>query len=742
MDQQAAVRVSTDPDRITTVEMDLPGKPVNTCSPQMLTELGQALDAIERDKPAGVIFASAKQRSFSAGADLFEIRKMSRETVAEYLKTGQDLFNRIAKLAMPTVAAINGDCLGGGMELALACRYRVAADETSINIGLPETKLGLIPSWGGTTRLPRMIGITKALPILLAGKTMPPRKAMKAGLVDEVVRPEALRAAAKRIAMSKPRVRRPAMFDRVAGSTTWLRNKILDKAHRTTQEQTYGNYPAPMKLLDVVRTGYERGFGAGLEAERTALVEASTTDAGRNLMRLFFLRQGSKKWTAEQINAKPRDIKYAAVVGGGTMGAGIVHSLIRVGIPVRLIEVDAKAMQAGLQRVRKLLDDDVAAGRMDKLAARHAMNRVAPSTDWTGLSLMDVVIEAVIEKMDLKSDVFAKLDKLTRADCVLASNTSSLRVGEMAQATQHPERVIGLHFFNPVPKMPLVEVVRGPQSDDQALATGVGLVNKIGKTPILVNDSPGFLVNRVLIPYLAESLVLATEGEPVPHIDDAMKRWGMPMGPFELLDEIGLDVAAYVLKSLSSKLPGQVTVPSGVEQAIQRGWLGKKSGRGFYVYNARKRNAKPKLNEELKLSSTGVSPVPDDAATHGRDARGTEIQNRLVLPMVNEAARCLEEDVTDSTDAIDLATVLGLGLAPFRGGLVNYANTVGAETIVKQLDELAAKHGPRFTPSELLRELAATHRPMAHLATMDRGPNSQNSNNHAQPEAKTAVHAS
>jgi 3-hydroxyacyl-CoA dehydrogenase/enoyl-CoA hydratase/3-hydroxybutyryl-CoA epimerase len=672
---QAAIRTTTDTDKVLTITMDLPGKPVNACAPQLLRELDDAIAQAERDKPAGVVFASAKARSFNAGADLFEIRGMSREQLAAYLSRGQALFTRIANLPMPTIAAINGDCLGGGFELALACRYRVAADDGSISIGLPEVKLGLIPAWGGTTRLPRTIGLTRALPILLAGKTMPPRKAQRAGLVDEVVRPEALTAAAKRIVTSGEDVRRPRWFDRTAARLSPLRSRVLNTAKRQTLQKTYGNYPAPMALLDVVRVGLERGVAAGLDAERNAILELANGHVGKNLLRLFFLRQGAKKRAVEKISAQPHDVKHAAVIGGGTMGAGIVHALIRAGIPVRLVEVNPPAVSAALGRIKRMLDDDVSAGKIDRLAARHALNRVSPTTDWTGLEMADLVVEAVAETIEVKREVFAKLDRLTRPGAVLASNTSSLRVSEMAQATLHPERVVGLHFFNPVPKMPLVEIVRAAHSDDASLATAVALTVRIGKTPVVVSDSPGFLVNRILVPYLAEALVMAGEGVPIGAIDEAMKRWGMPMGPFELLDEIGLDIAAHVVKSLSGAAPPPANVVAMFDRAKERGWLGKKSGQGFYVYpkSRRKRDVRPEVNDELLKPSAAA---PNDES----------IQRRLVMPMVNESARALKEGVTDSADTIDLATVLGLGLAPFRGGIMNFASSIDADQVMCRPD--------------------------------------------------------
>jgi 3-hydroxyacyl-CoA dehydrogenase/enoyl-CoA hydratase/3-hydroxybutyryl-CoA epimerase len=608
-----------------------------------------------------VIIASAKARSFNAGADLFEIKGMSPEEVKDYLAMGQAIFNRIADLSMPTVAAINGDSLGGGFELALACKRRVAADDTSINIGLPETKLGLIPAWGGTSRLPRLIGLTKALPILLAGKTMPPRKAAKAGLIDEAVRPEALMAAARRLAMSPTPRRKSRMFDRLATKGPILK-KVLESARTKTLETTHGNYPAPLRLIDVLQTSYTDGFDAGLAAERQAILDMTQTDAGQNLLRIFFLRQGAKKRAAEQVHAKPGEVKYAAVIGAGTMGAGIAHALIKAGIFVRLVEVNPQAAGAGLARIRKMLDDDLAMGKLDRIAARHVFNRVSPTTDWTGLELSDFVIEAVAEDIAVKREVFARLDRLCRPDCVLATNTSSLSVSEMAQATQHPGRVVGLHFFNPVPKMPLAEIVRGKQSDDQSLATAIGLAARIGKTPIVCNDAPGFVVNRILIPYLSESIVMAASGVPITTIDDAMKAWGMPMGPFELLDEIGLDIAMHVLESLHSDAATNGRVVATMKQAMDEKWLGKKTGRGFYVHGKKH----PPVNEELVATLRGdaTRSLPDE-----------EIQRLLLQPMITEMSHLLDEHVTDSADTVDLATVMGLGLAPFRGGLATYARS-------------------------------------------------------------------
>lgn len=711
--QLPTLRASMDADRIVTVLLDAPGKSVNSLTPAMIADLSTLLGELEEQKPAGVIFASAKKRSFIAGADLFEIRAMDRNAIEQFLRDGQTLFERIARLPMPTAAAINADCLGGGLELALACATRVAVNDGSISIGLPEVKLGILPGWGGTVRLPKLIGLPAALPLLLAGKTLPPRKAMKAGIVDELVRPEVLLDAVKRRLLQAARPRPIPLAHRLAVKVPALRRRIFAAAEAKTKDTTRGNYPAPLRMIDVIRTGIEHGPQAGMDAERAALEDLMETDAARNLVRLFFLRQGAKRAVFAPLHDKPADVSYAAVIGGGTMGAGIVHALARAGIQVRLIEVDPKAVSGALGRIRKMLEDDVASGRISTLEARHAMNRVSASCEWMGLKLADVVIEAVAEQIDVKQSVFEKLDRLTRPDAVLASNTSSLSIAEIAAATATPARVVGLHFFNPVPKMPLVEIVRAPQSDDRSLATAAALSLRLGKTPLLVKDAPGFLVNRVLIPYLAEAIRAATEGIPVPTIDRALKDWGMPMGPFELLDEIGLDIGLHVLESFGSKFGDYADTPAAMKRAIERGWFGKKSGRGFYLYDARRKSKDEALvNAELTALLTSGTPVV--SAIPGDQ----EIQWRLVLPMVNEAARLLAEGVTDSADAVDLGTVLGLGLAPFRGGLAHFADTVGSESLVETMRRLASQHGPRFAPAPLLSRLAAAHLRLSRFAEL------------------------
>jgi 3-hydroxyacyl-CoA dehydrogenase/enoyl-CoA hydratase/3-hydroxybutyryl-CoA epimerase len=645
------IKITYDADQIATIWFDVLGKSVNTLGPTTLAELSEAIDEIELKNPIGVIFASAKPRHFIAGADLFAMRDMAQVEVDAFIRQAQTLFSRIEKLSMPTVAAISGDCLGGGLEMSLACKYRLATGDASFKIGLPETKLGILPGSGGTVRMTRTLGVLGALPLMIAGKTLAPKKAAKAGVIDEVVRPETLMDAARRLIKSDAPRRRANFLNRLAGKTPLIRRMILNSARKRTELQTHGHYPAPLKLIDVVEEGLAKGEAAGFDAERKAILQLNKTVTCRKLMRLFFLRQGAKKQALQQIHGDPHPVHRVAVVGGGTMGAGIVHAFIASGIPVRLIEVNDEAVSAGLRRIKGMLDDDVRAGCMDKLTARHTLNRVAPTTEWDGLKLCDFAIEAVVEKLEVKRQIFARLERLLPGHAVLASNTSSLNIAEIAAAISRPQRVVGMHFFNPVPKMPLVEIVRSPLSGDDALATAIALTSQLGKTPVLVRDGPGFLVNRLLIPYLAEAAIVAREGADFVKIDMAMKRFGWPMGPYELLDEIGLDVAAEVVKSLVSP-----DVATWLEPLIKRGWLGKKTGRGFYIYGGKT----IKRNSEVKTRD-------------GKDMDDTQIEKRLMKPMIAEAKRVLDDGIVSTREEIDLATVLGLGFPPFLGGLASYA---------------------------------------------------------------------
>ncbi len=692
------IRSVSDADGVLTLWLDAPGKPVNTCSSQMFDELAAILDGIERQPPVGVIITSGKARSFNAGADLPDLRRMTAEAKAAYLAKGQVVFQRLAALRIPTVAAINGDALGGGFELALACKWRLAADPTWISIGLPEVKLGLLPAWGGTTRLPRLLGLGGALPILLAGKTMSPAKALNSGLVDAVAPAVGLLEAAKQMVLEA------GVRGEVPPDIHW--STALSAARQETLDRNFGHATAAIKLLDVVATGFEAGIEAGLRAETAGILWLMEGAESQNLLRVFFLRPGEKKRLAAQLPVAGRVVDRAAVVGGGTMGSGIVHAMLKAGIGTLLVEVDAGAVSAATGRVRAMLDQDVRDGRIDEGGATQAMGRLSTTTEWHGLEAVDLVVEAAFEEIGAKHQVFSRLQKLCKPNAVLATNTSSLRVSDIGRVVADGSRLVGLHFFNPVPKMPLVEVVRTSRSGPEALSTVAALAAKLGKVPVLVGDEPGFVVNRLLIPYLAEALLLAEEGGSVAAVDHAMKSWGMPMGPFELMDEIGLDITLSLFAS-GAAAGGRGATPKAMNAAVQKTWLGRKSGRGFYEHSAGGgRSGKGRIaqvNEEL----AGMFALPGVRGGAGSGHAEDAIQWRLILPMINQAAGALRERVVDAADTIDLAMTLGAGTPGFRGGLTHFADATGLPAVVARMKALEASHGRRFAPDALLTEWAA-----------------------------------
>ncbi|MDX1563960.1 MAG: 3-hydroxyacyl-CoA dehydrogenase NAD-binding domain-containing protein, partial [Phycisphaeraceae bacterium] len=467
------------------IRLDVADRSVNTLGSAMIEQLGLALDAIEAlsQQPEVVVIASNKPDSFINGADLFEMRTMDRPAIERYLREGQSLMNRLAGLKLPTVATIDGHCLGGGLELALACDHRVVADRGSINLGLPEVRLGIVPAWGGTTRLVRQVGPVPALDLMLNGRMLPPRKARKLGLVDDTVRAEALPAAARRLA-SKPVTDRRHWLQRMIAALPPLAALVCGVARRRAKKESGGHYPAADRLIDVVQAGLRHGEAAGFEAERAAAIELGEGEVAQNLMRLFFLRHEAKE-AVKQLGETDAPVQRAAVIGGGTMGAGIAAALAQNHIEVHLIDIDVRAAGAGKKRAARLIDKAVRANRLSPTEAAAAKRRIWPAADWAGLEQVDLVIEAASEKLSIKSELFEKLEAIVPSETVLATNTSSLSIARIAEPLEDPDRLIGLHFFNPVHKMPLVEVVRTDRSRPHDLAVAAETALRLGKTPIL-----------------------------------------------------------------------------------------------------------------------------------------------------------------------------------------------------------------------------------------------------------------
>jgi 3-hydroxyacyl-CoA dehydrogenase/enoyl-CoA hydratase/3-hydroxybutyryl-CoA epimerase len=663
---------------------DRPGSPVNIFDVPTLKELDAQLGDL-----AGVrvlILASAKKSVFVAGADIHLFTQMSMEELTAFVELGQAVFNRLAALQIPTVAAIHGAAVGGGYELALACDWRVASPDSVTKIGLPETKLGLIPAWGGSTRLPRLIGVPGALDVILGGKTVSARHALKLGMIDEVAPREALIRAAQILA---ERGKHPRSLTHSAPVNAAVSAVVAHKARADVKRKTRGNYPAVDKALDVIL----HGSGAWDEAtslarERTAITELATLDTTRNLIGIFFLQEHAKK-SAAPAGAK---IERAAVIGAGAMGAGIAQWLSTRGLRVVLRDVDAARVAAGMTGIAKLFTDGVRARALTEHEARTALDRITPAAAEVPLRGADIVIEAAVEKMAVKKAIFHRLDELVRDDTILATNTSALSITELAAATSHPQRVVGIHFFNPVHKMQLVEVVTGDATAPEIAARAVQFVQRMGKLPVVVRDRPGFLVNRILLPYLVEAGDLFAAGADPVAIDDTMLDFGMPMGPLRLADEVGIDIAADVAATLAAAYPNRMHVPAILGKMIDAKMLGRKSGAGFYRHEP------------------GGEAVVNPAALALRPSATTpaNLAERLALLMVNEAAACLGESVVASAGDIDLAMVMGTGWAPFRGGPLRYADSLGAQRVFETLSKLAETAGPHYAPCARIAELART----------------------------------
>ena len=673
-------------------------------------ELNAHLDFLEHATQhgpvQGVIFISAKGKIFIAGADLhgFTSGPMTDERLGGIIDNGHRTFARIAQLPVATVAAIQGVCVGGGLELTLACDWRVACNDSATKLGLPEVQIGILPAWGGSVRLPRLVGLLKALEIILTGKQLAGVAARKAGLVDDLAYPEGMLSVAVKLIK---RGKRPALKTPLANYPV-ARQAVAAMARRNALAKTRGNYPAATRAIEVATAVLGGSEAAGLRLERNAFVELAQTEAARNLMGIFFLQERAKKTKLPAdlvVDAKPDPLKNVAVVGAGLMGAGIAQWSAARGLRVLLKDISPAALAKGMQSIAKIFHDAAKRRVFTQADAQTGYDRIVPVATDVPMREIDLVVEAAVERLDLKKKIFAGLEQSTPAHTVLATNTSALSIDAIADGLQEPGRVVGIHFFNPVHRMQLVEIVRGVRTSAASLNTALGYVKGIGKLPVIVKDSPGFLVNRVLLPYMSEAMRLYfDEGHAVEAIDRLMLDFGMPMGPLRLMDEVGLDVGNHVARDLCERLPGSMppagATGSAIAKMIEKGWLGRKAGRGFYSYaGGKKDNALPPLNPEM----ASVHQPRTAAATNNAFVR-----DRLVLVMVNEGARVLEEGVVDAPEDVDFGMIMGTGWAPFRGGPLRYADTRGLPEVVRRLDELAASSGVHYRACKRLRELAAT----------------------------------
>lgn len=706
MDEQAALSLTIDGDGIAWLVFDRPDSKLNLLTSGVLLRLDELVAELEAHAHAGearaLVVRSGKPGTFIAGADIREIEAITDPAEGEAAaRAGQRIFRRLELLAIPTVAAVDGICLGGGTELILACGHRLASDRRETRIGLPEVRLGIIPAFGGTTRLPRLIGLREALGIILTGRNVDARKAQRIGLIDEATpeqllydRALAVARAAADGAPRKPRRRR--MPERMLNDTLPGRKLLLAQARKQVLKETRGHYPAPLAAIRTI----DRSLGAPLDEafahEARALGQLVTTTVCRNLIHVFHLLEDAKR--ALPAGVTPARVERAGVVGAGVMGGGIAQLLASHDIAVRLKDIRTDAIAHGLAHARSVFDRAVEKRRLPRGEANRLMQHIAPTLDYSGFGNVQVVIEAVVERMEVKKGVLAEVESRVADGCVLATNTSSLSVSVMQSALARPADFCGMHFFNPVERMPLVEVIRGRATSDAAIATVFALARQLDKTPVIVNDGPGFLVNRILAPYLNEAGFLLTEGASIQQVDAVLLDFGMPMGPLRLLDEIGLDVARHAAAIMNDAF-GERMKPSPALAALAGSeLLGRKGGRGFYVYEGDREKG---VNEQIYAR---LAPAVPPERTK---IPASLIRDRCVLAMVNEAARVLDDGIVASAADVDLAMITGTGFPPFRGGLLRWADSLGVAVVVERLEALAESAGAPFTPAPRIRTLAA-----------------------------------
>jgi 3-hydroxyacyl-CoA dehydrogenase / enoyl-CoA hydratase / 3-hydroxybutyryl-CoA epimerase len=690
-------------DGIAVVRLDQPGKPVNVLSVAMVDAMRDTIERLEAREGGAraAIILSAKPGVWIAGADIEDFTTLETAADGERLsRTAHDLLGRIERLPIPVVAAIDGVALGGGLELALACTYRIATDSPKTKLGVPEVQLGILPGAGGTQRLPRLVGVRAALDLMLTGKQLDARRAKKIGLIDEVVPAPVLKRVARRIAEELAAGQRKPTAGRPKGSPQWvetlpgMRQIIFRKAREEVMGKTKGLYPAPLRILEVVERGLDRPLQEGLEIEARAFGELSVSPEARSLVHLFFATTAAKNEPAVPEGTKARKVERAAVVGAGFMGAGIAAVSAESGIPVRLKDISPDAAGRGLKTARELLAKRAKRRRLPRHEVTQVLDRVQATHEYTGFGRLDLVVEAVYEDVELKHRVIREIEDAIGEQAILGSNTSTIPITRLAEASQRPEQVIGLHFFSPVEKMPLLEIITTEQTAPWVTATCHAYGKRIGKTPIIVSDSPGFYANRILTPYMNEAALLLEEGVRIEEVDRALTAWGMAVGPITLYDEVGLDVAVKAGKIMTEAFSDRIEQNRVIDKLVEDGRLGRKNSRGFYVYQDGKKG-----DADSSVYALFGSPAK-------RELPRRDIQDRVALMMVNEAVRTLEEGVIHSARDGDVGAVLGLGFAPFRGGPFWYIDQTGPSIVLARLRDLEARFGPRFAPARLLVEKA------------------------------------
>jgi 3-hydroxyacyl-CoA dehydrogenase/enoyl-CoA hydratase/3-hydroxybutyryl-CoA epimerase len=688
-------------DAIAHLVFDLPDEKVNKFTAAVMDELDGLLAGLERRLDLrAVVIRSGKPDVFIAGADISEISGLhTREQARNKAERGQGVFNRLASLRVPTIAVIDGACLGGGMELALACTWRVVTDAEKTKLGLPEVTLGIIPGWGGTQRLPRLVGLPLALDLICSGRQIAGGKAVKLGLADVCVARAFLADDLPGIITRLLAGARPVLpFGVRAMGAPGLRGIVLSRARAEVMRKTQGLMPAPLGAIDVLRRTTATTLTAGLAIEAEVFSDLAITPACHHLVAAFFAAEELKK-----SGGRPaREVEHVGVLGAGVMGGGIAWAFAGAGIAVRMKDLTWPAVAKGLQQASTYNHQLVKLRKLTPGEANLRMQRIAGTLDFSGFAACDLVVEAVVEDLAVKRKVLAEVESHVSPECVLATNTSSLSVTAMAEGLAHPERVVGMHFFNPVNRMPLVEVIAGVGSSPAAVQLTAATARRLGKTVVVVRDCPGFLVNRILLPYLNEAARTVVDGAAIEQVERVIGGFGMPMGPFTLTDEVGIDVGHKVARILAQGYGERHAVAELLAVIYEKHHLtGTKSGKGFFLHQGKQLLPNPEIEQAIAetRSETRVAAhlVTDD-----------EVLDRCLLMMVNESARCLEEGVVAKAAYLDLAMLMGTGFPPAKGGPLQYAASLGLPTVVDRLRALTDQHGPRFTPAQILIDHART----------------------------------
>lgn len=689
---------------------DLPNEKVNKLSTDILKEFEEKIEQISKNQDIkALVILSGKEGNFIAGADINEIKSITEEKTAyDLVAKGQNIITKITDLKIPTIAVINGACLGGGLELALACDYRIATSNPKVSLGLPEVNLGIIPGFGGTQRLPKLVGLEQSLTMILSGKPVNAKKALKIGLVNAVINDSFLEEGILKfvedvLGGKAKKLSKKGKIEKIPFGKTL----IMNMAFKSMTQKTKAKYPAPHYAFEVIRRTYgENNIKKGLAIELEAFCELVVGEVCKNLIELFFTNEDLKKDNGvKSKSVTTQEIKKSAVLGAGIMGGGIAWLFANNDMEVRIKDISNKAIAIGYNQVQKIFNQLKKIRKLDDYQIALKTARISSTLDYTGFDSSDIVVEAVIEDIEIKKKIFAELEKKVNDNTIIASNTSSLSISEMSSALKKPKRFVGMHFFNPVNRMPLVEVIKGDKTDDKTIATTVALAKKMGKTPIVVKDVAGFLVNRILLPYLNEAAYILQEGADIAKVDYYIEDFGMPMGPFILADVVGIDVGVKVAHSLEDSYGKRMKVANILDEIYNnhKSLLGKKSKIGFYRYDS-----KMVVNYEIYKIVKDVQEKFDLSKNNymSRD----EIVDRCILTMVNEAAKCIEEEVVANARYLDMAMIMGAGFPAFRGGVLRYADNIGIDKIVARLQEFNEKFGARFEVSKLLIDMAKNNK--------------------------------